>query len=473
MLRGAQVAEAGEQLRAGRAWRRTASGPGRFTGERLWLAGFLAAVGLVVAGALSVLSLPVAVTFLESGDGWVIDSLGVGTDYWAQGARPGAPVELRSVDGALQYMLSTTNGSEAGVVPDPPQSPIYVLGGTFLAGLAFLLRRSRLPGTAALLGTGVAFALSPAGPQLGLPVATPLFLLPAATAALAVYVPNRRWQLAFDAVSLVALALTLGLVLALMPSLESRHWTVIWALPLAIALGVGVVGELFAIRARLGQMPPTSDGSLKRILSATVPLANDSRLEGAEDERARIAIDIHNRLLPHVETSVRSIKDAGLSPDEAADQLDELAAALRGVMQRNQTVSLEIGGVAEALKADVAAMDKRGVFVAFVVRGNDTARPPARVELAAYRIGQAAIDNALRHSGGDRVEVTLTAERDRLDLTISDDGVGVDGTAEGEARQRGRIGLAQMRLRAEAVGATVDIKGRPGAGTTIHFLWVG
>lgn len=472
MLRGAQIAEAGK-VRTGRAWRRTTLPPGRFTGARSWLAGFLAVLGLVVAGSLSVIPLPVPITLVESGDGWVIASVAIGSDYWTGGAKPGMSADLRAFDGGPQFWIPLPNGGATGVAPPTPQSPLYALGGAFLAGIALLLHRSRLPGAAAFLGAGVGLALSPAGPQLGLPVATPLFLLPALTAAAAMYVPNRRWQLAFDAFGLLAIVMALALVLALMVDFEPLQWTVIWALPLVFALGVGVVGELFAIRARLTQMSPTSDGRLKRILSATVPLASDSRLEGAEDERARIAIDIHNRLLPHVETSVRSIKEAGLTADQAADQLDELAAELRGVMQRNQTVSLEIGGVAEALKADVAPMDRRGVHVAFVVRGTETARPPARVELAAYRIGQAAIDNALRHSGGDRVEVSVSAERDRLDLTISDDGVGLDEGAESEARRRGRIGLAQMRLRAEAVGATVEIQGRPGTGTTIHFLWVG
>lgn len=37
---------------------------------------------------------------------------------------------------------------------------------------------------------------------------------------------------------------------------------------------------------------------------------------------------------------------------------------------------------------------------------------------------------------------------------------------------RGRIGLAQTRLRVEVLSAAMDIKGRPGVGTTIHLLWV-
>ena len=282
--------------------------------------------------------------------------------------------------------------------------------------------------------------------------------------------PGRRAQLAFDGFGFLAVALTSIFVVALMSGFEPFTWNYIWSTPMVIGVAIGAVGELFAVTTRYRLLPTDGDGRLKRMLAATVPLASDSRLEGAEEERARIAIEIHNRLLPQVQSSARSIKDSGSA--DAADQLDDLAAELRGVMQRNQTVSLEAGGLAEALRADVAAMNRNGVVVSFNARGDESSRPPARVELAAYRIGQAAIDNALRHSGGDHVAVDVNTRHNLLDLTITDDGVGIDETAESEARRRGSIGLAQMRLRAEAVGAKVDVKGRPGAGTTIHFLWV-
>ena len=72
------------------------------------------------------------------------------------------------------------------------------------------------------------------------------------------------------------------------------------------------------------------------------------------------------------------------------------------------------------------------------------------VEVAAYRIAQEAITNAVRHSGASRCEVRLTCD-DAVGLEISDNGRGISGTrADG-------LGLASIKKRAHACGGTLSI----------------
>jgi signal transduction histidine kinase len=217
-------------------------------------------------------------------------------------------------------------------------------------------------------------------------------------------------------------------------------------------------------------MPVKDDSRVSRLLAAVVPLAARSRLEGADEERSRLAIELHNRLLPRFRSSARAIRNDG-SPEEAAERLEDLEAELREVMQRHETVTLEIGGLSEALRVHLDTIDTAGIRVVFEVHADGERRPPGKVELAAYRIGQAAIDNAIRHAGAERVEISVTTGPDLVEVIVGDDGVGIDSAAEDHARRRGRLGLAQMRLRADAAGGSLKVDGQAGRGTEIRFFW--
>lgn len=80
-----------------------------------------------------------------------------------------------------------------------------------------------------------------------------------------------------------------------------------------------------------------------------------------------------------------------------------------------------------------------------------------------FRIGQEALRNALRHSGADRVVVTLTGDAETLVLHVVDNGRGLPPDDE----PRGGLGLNIMRHRAEHLGTSLDVDSTPGRGTRI------
>ena len=85
---------------------------------------------------------------------------------------------------------------------------------------------------------------------------------------------------------------------------------------------------------------------------------------------------------------------------------------------------------------------------------------PAAVELAAYRIAQEALTNAVRHSGGSHVDVELAVEdrEHRLTVRVVDDGIGLSGaeplglrhSVDAPARPRGRRRVRHPRRAAPA-----------------------
>ena len=91
-------------------------------------------------------------------------------------------------------------------------------------------------------------------------------------------------------------------------------------------------------------------------------------------------------------------------------------------------------------------------------------RLPLRVADALYHVGQEALANAIRHGQPSALQIALAYEKDFVQLSIVDDGAGFDPHDE----QAG-FGLRGMRRRAAAIGATLQIRTQPGAGTEISI----
>src|SRR5690606_9950816 len=82
---------------------------------------------------------------------------------------------------------------------------------------------------------------------------------------------------------------------------------------------------------------------------------------------------------------------------------------------------------------------------------SDVTEAPHAVALALYRIAQESLTNVVRHARASRAAVRLHATDGFYELTIDDDGVGIDGTPVGEGR-----GMLGMRERAELLGGGLE-----------------
>ncbi len=179
-----------------------------------------------------------------------------------------------------------------------------------------------------------------------------------------------------------------------------------------------------------------------------------------EDERRRLRRDLHDGLGP-------ALAAIGLKAGLAARQLptESPARDLLGEIDTEVKASLgDIRRLVEALRPP--ALDELGLLeavrsraaalagdVTIVVTGNDPIGPlPAAVETAAYRIVVEAITNAVRHSGGTRCLVSIAVGEDALQLSVRDDGSGLDPD-----RAPG-VGLRSMQERAAEVGGTLSVR---------------
>jgi signal transduction histidine kinase len=84
-----------------------------------------------------------------------------------------------------------------------------------------------------------------------------------------------------------------------------------------------------------------------------------------------------------------------------------------------------------------------------------------------FAIAREILTNAVMHSHGEHITLTLTREGQRMRLEVDDDGKGIAPGRRRDARREGHIGLAACAERAASHGGTFDIVTDTGRGTTV------
>jgi signal transduction histidine kinase len=195
--------------------------------------------------------------------------------------------------------------------------------------------------------------------------------------------------------------------------------------------------------------------------------------EAAEDERARLARELHDVPLQELAAVIRRLEIVPGTEAES-ENLRQLAGHLRNVATELRPPVLDDLGLPAALdflaeEATTPTMPVTAEVVDDTGFGADR-RPPTDVELAMFRIASEAVKNAVRHSGGSAVHVQANITPNRVEVEIRDDGAGLASEAAHDAARRKRLGLASMRRRAEAIDAELSIDGSK-QGTTVRVAW--
>ena len=99
----------------------------------------------------------------------------------------------------------------------------------------------------------------------------------------------------------------------------------------------------------------------------------------------------------------------------------------------------------------------------------DARRLRSEVELAAYRIAQEALNNAIQHAQAQRIVVRVAYDSTGVDLVVLDDGIGFELAERPDTyTQRGHFGLVGLRERVRQLDGSLDIETETGGGTVLR-----
>ncbi len=200
--------------------------------------------------------------------------------------------------------------------------------------------------------------------------------------------------------------------------------------------------------------------------------ALEALLKGQEDERKRIAKEIHDGVGPmlsavkmHVEAVQR---DIGISDsknlaklDTTYHLIDTLANDLRSLSHDLMPKIVEDFGLVEALDYLSKNLSSESFEIEFHHNMEDV-RYPKNIELNIYRIAQELVHNSLKHSGGDRVVIQLLEHSKSLVLMVEDNGKGMHVKDE----QDYGLGIKNIETRVKAMGGDFIFDSVPNAGVT-------
>lgn len=201
-------------------------------------------------------------------------------------------------------------------------------------------------------------------------------------------------------------------------------------------------------------------------------------IEAQELERRRLAGDIHDGISQRLVTlsyrldaASRAVgADTALATEQLAlarELVDLTLGEARAAINGLRPPVLDDLGLAGGL-ASLARSIPQVQLGLQIETDLAEVRLADHIELALYRIAQECLQNVVKHARASTARLTFTADRDTARLEIADDGVGFD-TFENPlgGDEMGGYGLLSMAERAEIVGGRLNIRSRPGSGTTV------
>lgn len=200
-------------------------------------------------------------------------------------------------------------------------------------------------------------------------------------------------------------------------------------------------------------------------------------LEGQEEERKRIAMDIHDgigQMLTSLKFQIESIDPK--EGEHAEQKIAEVGQLIKQIIKEVRRVTFNLKptvlgdyGLQAALKVFIQEIGKLTDTKLVYKTEGEIDRLPQKIENNIFRIIQEAINNAIKYSEADAIEVTLAEVDDDLIIEVKDRGKGFD-TKIVEARsvniESGR-GFFNMYERTEYINGRLSINSDPGKGTRV------
>jgi signal transduction histidine kinase len=245
---------------------------------------------------------------------------------------------------------------------------------------------------------------------------------------------------------------------------------------LAGGSGILVISILiFAFyRQRVKKDKIISDQRIEKLEREKKLLAAKSIVEGQEEERKRIARELHDGLgvlLSTAKMQFKTIEDNSPGNSEmlkkAAGLLEKASSDVRRISHNMMPGILTKLGLDEAIEDLFDNInDTPGITATLNIENEEERRLSENTEIMIYRMVQEMVNNTLKYAGSDKVSLDLIYEDKTVSLQYSDNGKGFDVD---EKLKNKSIGLTSIQSRVNFLGGKLNINSKPGRGTT-YFI---
>lgn len=206
-------------------------------------------------------------------------------------------------------------------------------------------------------------------------------------------------------------------------------------------------------------------------------MATRAVIEAEERERQRIAKDLHDgvgQIMSAAKMNLSSFEneidfrneEQKIKFEKIIHLVDESCKEVRTVSHNMMPNALLKAGLASAIREFTDKIDSHVIKVDLYSEGLNE-RLDSNIETVLYRVLQECVNNVIKHSGANHLDISLTRDKDGISATVEDNGKGFDVLTmeQGEG-----IGLKNIRTRIEYLKGTVEFDSKPGKGTVVAIF---
>jgi signal transduction histidine kinase len=241
-----------------------------------------------------------------------------------------------------------------------------------------------------------------------------------------------------------------------------------------LLLALFILGFYYVQRNKISRKnQEIAEQKIKGLLNETEIKTYNAMIEGQEEERKRIAADLHDRLgsmLATVKLLFSSL-DNEIDPinldnneqfSTAKSLLDEACGEVRRISHNLSSGIAMSSGLVAALEELCHSVYQSKLIKCKLLAYGMEQRLDQPIELGVYRMIQELFSNILKHAKASNINVQLNHVGESLNVTVEDDGIGFNVE---EKRKSGGMGLYNLERRAAQLNGIYTVDSYPGKGT--------
>jgi two-component system NarL family sensor kinase len=216
------------------------------------------------------------------------------------------------------------------------------------------------------------------------------------------------------------------------------------------------------------------EGQLQAEIMKQQELATRAVMEAEENERQRIAKDLHDgvgQMMSAAKMNLSAIEselkfeddDQKRSFEKLIELVDDSCKEVRSVSHLMMPNALLKNNLAAAIEEFTGKLDKKALQVHLYTEGLES-RLESNIETVLYRIIQECVNNVIKHAEATTLDISIIRDKDGINATIEDNGKGFDTTDPGKFEG---MGLKNIITRVGYLKGSVDFDSAPGRGTVV------